>query len=274
MGWVRVSDDFYDHPKFDTVGPLGIAMWIAGLAWCNRNLSDGVIPRSAVVRLLDWEGVGDVLGKAASRNGGSNGVTNAPRNSDVAAEVAQLLVDAGLWMPTESGYEVLGYLKYQRSADQIKAEAKGNAARQARWRETHRTGLGNEARNGVTNAEVTGAPNPNPNPNIEKKTSSSSDVKPKKPSARGTRVPEPFVVDAGMKSWFAETCPGVNGSHEHQKFMNYWRGVAGAKGLKLDWPATWKNWMLTAFERLPSQPAAVNGRGRPSTPSVGRNHSQ
>lgn len=272
MGWVRVSDDFYDHPKFDTVGPLGIAMWISGLAWCNRNLSDGVIPRSAVVRLLDWEGVGSVLEKADSRNGDRNGVSNAPRNSDVAAEVAQMLVDADLWSPTETGYEVLGYLKYQRSAEQIKAEAKGNAARQARWRESRKDSESNGERNAVTNGSVTGAPNPNPN--VEKKTSSSSAAKPKTTPNRGTRVPDPFPLDEPLKAWFATNCPGVNGKHEHEKFMNYWRAKAGRDGIKVDWPATWKNWMLTALERLPSQAATANGRQRASTPSVGRTHQQ
>lgn len=170
MGWVRVSDDFYDHPKFDEVGPLGIAMWISGLAWCNRNLSDGVIPRSAVVRLLDWEGVGSVLDKADS-NGDRNGVSNGARNSAVAAVVAQMLVDGGLWEVTEGGYSVCGYLKYQRSAAQIKADANSNAARQKRWRDSHPDQKRNGDRNGVSNARVTGAPNPNPK---GKKTSSST----------------------------------------------------------------------------------------------------
>lgn len=45
MAWVRLSDDFYDHPKFDKAGALGVALFVSGLAWANRNLTDGFIPR-------------------------------------------------------------------------------------------------------------------------------------------------------------------------------------------------------------------------------------
>src|SRR4051794_37088823 len=45
MGWVRISDDFYDHEKFIGVTALGIATWVAGLAHSNRNLPDGFTPR-------------------------------------------------------------------------------------------------------------------------------------------------------------------------------------------------------------------------------------
>ncbi len=31
--------------------------------------------------------------------------------------------------------------------------------------------------------------------------------------------------------------------------MDYWLGVAGAKGVKLDWPRTWKNRMRDQQER-------------------------
>ncbi|TBL44272.1 hypothetical protein EYA84_02180 [Verrucosispora sp. SN26_14.1] len=69
------------------------------------------------------------------------------------------------------------------------------------------------------------------------------------PRKRGTRLPDDFAVTDEMKAWFATNCPGVNGSRETEKFRNYWRSAAGQKGVKLDWPATWRNWMLTAAER-------------------------
>jgi hypothetical protein len=153
-----------------------MALWTAGLAWCNRNLSDGRIPRSAALRLVDWETVADLM-FAASPNGASNGVTNAPRNSAVAEVVARKLVEVGLWDITETGYEVHDYLDYQRSAEQVRAEAKNNAARQKRFRETHKS----QDRNGVTNGPVTGAPNPNPNPQEQTPTESVREHRTAKP---------------------------------------------------------------------------------------------
>jgi uncharacterized protein YdaU (DUF1376 family) len=34
-----------------------------------------------------------------------------------------------------------------------------------------------------------------------------------------------------------------------EKFRNYWIGKAGEKGVKLDWTATWRNWILSEIEK-------------------------
>lgn len=38
-------------------------------------------------------------------------------------------------------------------------------------------------------------------------------------------------------------------SLEAEKFRNFWLGKAGQAGVKLDWPATWRNWIIKAVER-------------------------
>jgi hypothetical protein len=38
------------------------------------------------------------------------------------------------------------------------------------------------------------------------------------------------------------------------KFKDYWRSVPGAKGVKLDWDATWRNWVRSAAERKGHSP--------------------
>jgi hypothetical protein len=38
---------------------------------------------------------------------------------------------------------------------------------------------------------------------------------------------------------------------EHRSFMDYWVAVAGQKGTKLDWDATWRNWMRRQFRNHP-----------------------
>jgi hypothetical protein len=35
---------------------------------------------------------------------------------------------------------------------------------------------------------------------------------------------------------------------EWEKFRDYWQSIAGQKGCKLDWPATWRNWCRKKFE--------------------------
>jgi hypothetical protein len=68
-------------------------------------------------------------------------------------------------------------------------------------------------------------------------------------SKRGTRIPEDFTVTQDMVAWAVQECPGVDGRAETQKFINYWRSKTGKDATKLDWPATWRNWMLNARDR-------------------------
>jgi hypothetical protein len=36
-----------------------------------------------------------------------------------------------------------------------------------------------------------------------------------------------------------------------EKFCNYWTAKSGAQATKIDWPATWRNWVLTEIEHSP-----------------------
>lgn len=71
---------------------------------------------------------------------------------------------------------------------------------------------------------------------------------------RGCRLPADFAPDLewavgqGLTLSQAQT--------EAAKFADYWLSAAGAKGVKTDWPATWRNWVRSALERLPSSRAS------------------
>jgi hypothetical protein len=69
---------------------------------------------------------------------------------------------------------------------------------------------------------------------------------------RGTRIPDDFTVSPEMVAWAVEHCPHVDGRTETQKFINYWTAKTGKDATKLDWPATWRNWMLGARDRYGS----------------------
>jgi hypothetical protein len=78
-------------------------------------------------------------------------------------------------------------------------------------------------------------------------------------SKTATRVPDDFTPTDDMKAWFAteKLHEAIIGRIEHEKFMDYWRAVPGAKGRKLDWPATWRNWMRTAADRSGRRPVSA-----------------
>ena len=96
----------------------------------------------------------------------------------------------------------------------------------------------------------------------EKKKTSSSSAR-AADAARGTRIADDFAPDAEMLSWVREKCPAVPAS-EHESFIDYWRSVAGAKGLKADWPATWRSWMRRAQSDIDAGRRPGAGR-RPET---------
>ena len=73
---------------------------------------------------------------------------------------------------------------------------------------------------------------------------------------RASRLPDDFVLTHERRLVAeAERLPA---EWTFEKFCNYWRSVPGAKGRKLDWDATWRNWCLTERDRngfrQPEQP--------------------
>lgn len=65
------------------------------------------------------------------------------------------------------------------------------------------------------------------------------------PTKRGSRLPEDFTVTPEMVTWARETTPLV-GAQATEEFMDYWRAQPGQRGVKMDWVATWRNWMRKA----------------------------
>lgn len=63
---------------------------------------------------------------------------------------------------------------------------------------------------------------------------------------KGTRLSEPFLLTPEMRIYAADKRPDIDVTIETEKFCNYWRAKPGNGGLKLDWLATWRNWILNA----------------------------
>ena len=129
MGWVRLDDEFYDHPKFEAAGPLGIALWTAALGYCNRKLTDGKLPRSVMRRLIDLDGVA-WRHWVADENGGSWEYQEAD-----ALELADHLVECGLFEQGPGGsYVIHDYLDFQPSKAEVEKKREENKLRIADWR--------------------------------------------------------------------------------------------------------------------------------------------
>lgn len=109
--WFKLDSAFTEHKKFLFVGPNASYLHIAAIAWCSRNMTDGLIPHGQVDRLVNWTGVSEY---------------NPARETEdyVAAyrifpyALAERLVAVGLWEDAEDGYQVHDYLEWQRSAEE------------------------------------------------------------------------------------------------------------------------------------------------------------
>jgi hypothetical protein len=159
MAWVKVDDHIDEHPKIQRAGPLGLALYVAGLCYCNRNLTDGFIPRAKALSLLSWEFYGPV-----ERTGHHEGqykvhtvaIVSGFGGDDVTSEqVIDRLVGAGLWDEVEDGYLIHDYLEHQSSRDEILEARLHNAKRQSVYRDRKRNAVTTHVSNAVSNGLVT-----------------------------------------------------------------------------------------------------------------------
>lgn len=134
MGWVRLDDNFADHPKIIALGDTAFRLFITGLCYSNRQLTDGVIPYQIVGA---W--VGD----------------NPEKPSDE-------LEDQGLWERVDKGFQIRSYTEYQPTRDKVHKKRDEARERLKRYRE--KQGNADE-----TEKKLSPQPNPTqPNPNIDK----------------------------------------------------------------------------------------------------------
>lgn len=98
-----------------------------------------------------------------------------------------------------------------------------------------------------------------PSTNQTKKKTSSSSKAPAASTKRGTRIPDDFAVTEAMREWGRKHAPAVDGERETIKFVNYWQAKAGAGAVKVDWIATWRNWILNAADRYTADAGGAQG---------------
>lgn len=70
----------------------------------------------------------------------------------------------------------------------------------------------------------------------------------KEASRKGTRLGDGEEYRAGARE-HAAACGLERFDHHWDEFVDYWRGIPGQRGVKLDWPATWRNRGRTLLER-------------------------
>lgn len=79
---------------------------------------------------------------------------------------------------------------------------------------------------------------------------------------RATRLADSWVLPKSWGEWALQERGDLDADsvrHEAECFADYWRGAPGQKGTKLDWEATWRNWIRRADgqKKRPASPAGL-----------------
>lgn len=67
-----------------------------------------------------------------------------------------------------------------------------------------------------------------------------------KASPSGSRLSADWSLPWDWKQWAEQERPDLDVIKQAASFADYWHGIAGNKGRKLDWLATWRNWIRNA----------------------------
>jgi hypothetical protein len=267
VSWVKIDDKAWAHPKLASLSGNAVRLWVFALCWCNQQETDGAVPKSCL-RVL----------------GGSN-------------KDAQELVSAGLWHPTETGWDIHDFLVYQPSKAQLAAqrEAKAEAGRSGgrrsgearRQAKANQTGSNNEAgASGLVEPKRTPDPDPDPDPEIPSGSligafAPQEPPTPKPPRAprsapRWRKVPADWAPNPGHHALAADL--RVDLVREEEKFRDH-----EFKDPKSDADAAFRTWLRNAanfgraatprnsgnydpFEEARRLRAEENARNRGTTP--------
>lgn len=138
MAWVRLDDQFTDHPKLAAAGPVAGWVYVSGLCYAARYLTDGFVPETIALRF----------------DGSS-------------PEVLENLVECSLWDRVNGGYLIHDFLEYNPPASKVKAEREAAKARMKGNRQG-KAPSSPEVRQKFSRTLPEVQPSPSPSPNDDK----------------------------------------------------------------------------------------------------------
>jgi uncharacterized protein YdaU (DUF1376 family) len=100
----------------------------------------------------------------------------------------------------------------------------------------------------VTDLQRLSLPTPTPIPIVER-------------TRRASRLPTDWTLPAEWRDWSKAERPDLDPTKVAERFRDFWVAKAGRDGAKLDWQATWRNWVRAQ--------TAMNGRNNGPSPGAG-----
>lgn len=245
--YIRVHDGMPDHPKIDGLSDGAFRLLVTMWCWCSRHLTDGLIPGPTWLKRGTLKSRGELVsaGLVDLTDDGMvrmHDYTDHQRTAEEVEQVREARSKSGEYGNHVKWHSKRGIVDPDCDhCSQSDRETVANAS-QRRSQNDRKSSLQTQTETEVlTNVSTLGARIP-------------------RTTGKGTRLPEPFAVDEAMKEWAVER--GMQPQWvlaQTERFVNYWLAMPGQKGVKTDWRATWRNWLLKGQDDAPaySAPAAT-----------------
>ena len=107
LGWVRLDDNFSDHPKVIALSDKAFRLFITGLCYSNRQLTDGLLPYQIVT---GWVG-------------------------DDPLKPSDELEDQNLWERVDKGFLIRSYTEYQPTREKVNEKRDRAKSRLKKYRD-------------------------------------------------------------------------------------------------------------------------------------------
>ena len=75
----------------------------------------------------------------------------------------------------------------------------------------------------------------------------------KKESSQGSRLPPDWKPSKSAWTWAVGKIGENDAEHELERFAHYWHRARGARAEKIDWDATWRNWVRRSAADRPAR---------------------
>lgn len=238
---------FWRTRRYAGASPAVVGLQTAAISYCYEHGTDGWIPDDGLATSLGF------------------------KERDVAKLVPEML-RRNIWTSADDGMLIVGFLDHNPSRQQVQTErakraTAGQKGNHDRWhaeqsqegcqwcsqegsqvrsesdsQEGSLTGSLEKTRREKTREDETRV-------GTERLPSATPDTPPPSAPGRARRLPDDFAVTDEMRAWAAQEHPRTPIDFETAKFRDHWKSKAGKDGAKLDWVATWRNWMRNASER-------------------------
>lgn len=221
--FAKLELDYADHPKIASLSDAAFRLHVEMILYARKYQTDGIVKNLVANRMgLRWDT--DVL-------------TELLNNDEISPSLQKL----------ENGdYLIHGFTEVQETKAEIAVRRAKNAENGAKGGRPKKTQSVTESvpQSGTQNKAET---------ETETETYREGALTlPTPTKKRGTRIDEAWLPKAETVDALSKEFPHIDQKMEHKKFVDHWLGTSGRNATKLDWEATYRNWIRRSAEYNPA----------------------